>query len=255
MFSNNPYRVGNPVGDSPAFVGRTDILEEVLRVLRHHQDNAIVLYGQRRIGKTSVLQELEAKLPDKGAYYPILFDLQDRAKRPLAQVIRELADKISDVLEQTEPNLGNEPETTFRNIWLPELLKNLPINASLVLLFDEFDALDDPQSKQASETFFPYLRELLTTDQKRLNFVFVIGRNTNDLTQMTLSLFKSTPTKRVSLLGYEDTVRLVRLSENNNSLFWPDEVIKKVWQLTNGHPFLTQHLCSRVWGNIYHNKT
>ena len=52
----NPYVAGNPVGDSPAFIGRADVLCEVLRVLRRFQDNAIVLYGQRRIGKTSILQ-------------------------------------------------------------------------------------------------------------------------------------------------------------------------------------------------------
>ena len=56
----NPYVAGNPVSDSPAFVGRADVLREVLRVLRRPQDNAIVLYGQRRIGKTSILQHLRA---------------------------------------------------------------------------------------------------------------------------------------------------------------------------------------------------
>jgi AAA+ ATPase superfamily predicted ATPase len=50
----NPYVAGNPVGDSPAFVRRADVLREVLRVLRRSQDNAIVLYGQRRIGKASI---------------------------------------------------------------------------------------------------------------------------------------------------------------------------------------------------------
>jgi len=48
MVPLNPYIAGNPVGDSPAFVGRVDVLREVLRVLRRPQDNAIVLYGQRR---------------------------------------------------------------------------------------------------------------------------------------------------------------------------------------------------------------
>ncbi len=52
----NPYIAGNPVGGNPAFIGRADVLREVLRVLRRPAENAIVLYGQRRIGKTSVLQ-------------------------------------------------------------------------------------------------------------------------------------------------------------------------------------------------------
>lgn len=53
-----------------AFVGRDDILREVLRVLRQPEQNAITLYGQRRIGKTSVLQSLFERLPQEGEYRP-----------------------------------------------------------------------------------------------------------------------------------------------------------------------------------------
>jgi tetratricopeptide (TPR) repeat protein len=249
MFPQNPYVAGNPVGDSAAFVGRADVLREVLRVLRHPKNNAIVLYGQRRIGKTSVLQELQAQLPKKGAYQPVFFDLQDKAKWPLERVLRDLARTISDALGQAAPDLGTTPETTFRQVWLPELLNTLPAESSLVLLFDEFDVLADPGSEQAGAAFFPYLRELLAIDSKALNFVFVIGRNVDDLTNIALSLFKGTPAKRVSLFSHEDTINLVRLSEA--SLHWSDEVIESVWQLTCGHPFLTQHLCDKVWENLY----
>ena len=78
----NPYIAGNPVGDSPAFVGRDDVVRDVLRVLRRPQDNAIVLYGQRRIGKTSILQHLRVQLPEEGPYRPVYFDLQYKAAGP-----------------------------------------------------------------------------------------------------------------------------------------------------------------------------
>jgi len=224
MFPQNPYVAGNPVGDSTAFVGRADVLREVLRVLRHAKNNAIVLYGQRRIGKTSVLQELQAQLPKKGSYQPVFFDLQDKAKWPLERVVRDL---------------GTTPETTFHQVWLPKLLNTLPAESSLVLLFDEFDVLADPGSEQAGAAFFPYLRDLLAINSKALNFVFVIGRNVDDLSNIALSLFKGTRAK------------LVRLAEANDSLHWSDDTIETVWQLTCGHPFLTQHLCDKVWENIY----
>jgi len=64
------------------------------------------------------------------------------------------------------------------------------------------------------------LRDLLSTNPKRLNSVFVIGRNVNDLTNIALSLFKKTPPIPVSLLSREDTFQLVRLSETNKSLIF-----------------------------------
>ncbi|OQW92147.1 MAG: hypothetical protein BWK78_02540 [Thiotrichaceae bacterium IS1] len=254
MFPINPYVAGNPVGDSPAFVGRADVLQEVLRVLRHSRENAMVLYGQRRIGKTSVLQELAAKLPKEGKYRPVYFDLQDKVRWPLEKVLKELAKNISEVLNQNQPNLDADPETAFRQIWLPQWLGALPADTLLVLLFDEFDVLVDVESKHTSEAFFRYLRQLLNNDSQPLKFVFVIGRNIDDLTTIAQSLFKGTSSKRVSLLSQEDTIKLARLSEDNNTLQWSKAAIENIWQLTNGHPFLTQRLCSRVWERLYDDK-
>jgi tetratricopeptide (TPR) repeat protein len=251
MISKNPYVTGYPVGDTHAFVGRADIVREVQQVLKQPNNNAIVLYGQRRIGKTSVLHELKAKLPQENAYVMVLFDLLDKSNWSLEKVLQELAKKISDVLQQERLDLGDDPETTFRTR-LTELLNKLPSEQSLVLLFDEFDVLDDPENEQpASLVFFPYLRQLLDIDRQRLNFVFVIGRKVEDMTKIAKSLFKTAPAKRVSLLEYEDTVQLIRLSETNNTLNWTEKTIEKICQLTNGHPYLTQQFCSHVWENIY----
>jgi len=247
----NPYVAGNPVGDSPAFVGRADVLREVVRVLRRPQDNAIVLYGQRRIGKTSILQHLAARLPDEGPYHPVYFDLQDKAERPLARVLGDLARTIAHAQGQPDPDLGDDPEIAFRDEWLPVVLADLSEGCSLALLFDEFDVLADPKKEQAAAAFFPYLRGLLASDPERLQFAFVIGRNVEDLANIALSLFKGTPAKRVSLLSREDTADLVRLSQANGTLRWPEEAVERVWQLTNGHPFLTQQLCSHVWERTY----
>lgn len=249
----NPYIAGNPVGDGPAFIGRADVLREVTRVLRHPQNNAIVLYGQRRIGKTSILQYLETHLPTEGPYRAVYFDLQDKAEWFLGRVLHILAQTIAQALNQPEPDLGQDAATAFRQTWLPAALDALPAGCSLVLLFDEFDVLSDPQGGQAAKAFFPYLRDLLGVDPTRLQFVFVIGRNVGDLNAIALSLFKGTPYRRVSLLDEADVAALARLSETNGTLRWPDDAVGAVWALTHGHPFLTQMLCSHVWETLIYD--
>ena len=62
MRAVNPYIVGNPIKEQSGFFGRQDIFREVMQILRQPGSNAIVLYGQRRIGKTSVLLQLEKQL-------------------------------------------------------------------------------------------------------------------------------------------------------------------------------------------------
>jgi len=255
MLAQNPYIAGNPVGKTDAFVGRQDVLREVLRVLRNPSQNAITLYGQRRIGKTSVLQNLEISLPQEGSYHAVYFDLQDKASLPLDKLLIELATSISHRLSQPPPNLENDARIKFRNEFLPALLKSFPVETSLVLLLDEFDVLADPKAGQAASDFFPYLRDLIAINPLKLQFVFVLGRNITDLSSIALSLFKGVPSRRVSLLTRTDTEKLILLSHQNNTLNWSEESKSKVWSLSNGHPFLTQALCSSVWETAYESET
>ncbi len=249
----NPYIAGNPVGSTSAFIGRNDVLRAVLQVLRNPNQNAITLFGQRRIGKTSVLENLAARLPEEGKYHPVYFDLQDKAAWTVQKVLMVLSRTIAESLgiEPLNPKAGQHD---FKKSWLPKALAQLPAETSLVLLFDEFDVLADPKSTQAVSGFFPYLRELLNLDMARLQFVFVLGRNLSDLNQLALSLFKGVPDKRVSLLTEADTYKLVRLSEKNNTLKWGESALQRIYTLTKGHPFLTQALASQIWENAYEDE-
>ncbi|GAB4501350.1 MAG: hypothetical protein Fur0035_08920 [Anaerolineales bacterium] len=196
----NPYIAGDPVGNSPAFIGREDVLREVLKVLKNPAQNAITLYGQRRIGKTSMLQRLVAQLPQEGPYHAIYFDLQDKATWPLPRLLAELARTLSEEMGWPVLVLPGEQTEPFR-AWLGRALAGLPADQTLVILFDEFDVLADQQAGQAVAEFFPYLRGLLSLDRLRLQFVFVLGRNITDLSSIALSVFKGTPSRRVSLLS------------------------------------------------------
>jgi tetratricopeptide (TPR) repeat protein len=246
----NPYIAGDPVGNSPAFVGREDVLREVLKVLRSPSQNAITLYGQRRIGKTSMLQYLQANLPREGNFRAVYFDLQDKAAWPLPRLLFDLARTVADRLGLPAPALDQGSTAPFR-AWLLETLAGLPAETSVALLFDEFDVLTDPQGGQAAAEFFPYLRGLISLDPARLKFVFVLGRNINDLSSIALSVFKGIASKRVSLLNKTETLRVAWLSEQNGTLTWPESALEATWNLTHGHPYLTQALCAQVWEAAY----
>ena len=251
---NNPYIAGNPVGKTQAFIGRDDVLREVKRVIKNSSQNAIALYGQRRIGKTSILQHLTIHLPQEGEYKPVYFDLQDKAAMPLSRVLEELARTIALTYGYPAPNLGEDVESTFRSIWLPELLQGFA-EEKLVLLFDEFDILANPRGDQATKGFFPYIRSLLELDLNHLKFIFVLGRSIDDLESIALSVLKGISAYRVSLLTRDDTELLARIAERNNSLHWTQEALSCLWELTHGHPYLTQQLCSQIWDLLHEDNS
>jgi len=57
---NDPYIAGNPV-EPPLFVGREDILRQLEALWRSEKCSSVVLYGHRRMGKTSILKNLGAR--------------------------------------------------------------------------------------------------------------------------------------------------------------------------------------------------
>ena len=54
MIARNPYVIGVPLTDDAGFYGRQEIFRSIKDVLDAEKQNVVVLYGQRRIGKTSV---------------------------------------------------------------------------------------------------------------------------------------------------------------------------------------------------------
>jgi len=244
--SSNPYRAGNSVGATEAFVGREKILRDIREMINGLHHNTLVLYGQRRIGKTSILRELEEQLSDE--YCVIFFDWQDKAQWPLRKVLEDLSFRLSDTFSQEKPTLTNDPGDMFKQ-WLCELLN--PQNKPLVFLFDEFDVIAAAESADEITTYFA---RLLNLSPQHLNWIFVIGGKIEQLTSEAIArLFGKIESRFVSFLTLEETQELVRLSEKESSLQWQESAVKKVYQLTNGHPYFTQRLCSDVWVQLHPN--
>lgn len=247
----NPYIVGVPIKEQANFFGRQDIFREVMRVLRQRDNNAIVLYGQRRIGKTSVLLQLEKRLAHEGEFTPVYYDLQDKAAKSLPEVLYELSQNISRVTgyKVAQPTDFTSTGDYFRSTFLPQITEKVA-RGGLVLLFDEFDVIDNPMRTQASDAFFPYLRQWMT-DLQKVKFVFVIGRRPEDLSARTMATFKSIQSMRVSFLNEKDAEEMVRQSEQDGSLNWDKSAVQRVIEISHRHPFFTQLLCSVLWEDAY----
>ena len=92
----NPYVTGGALTDpsGQSFYGREDIFEFVHAVLASRQCLPILLYGHRRIGKSSVLRQLPHHLPPE--LVCVYFDLQGKGSMDLNQVLYGLSRAIAD---------------------------------------------------------------------------------------------------------------------------------------------------------------
>jgi formylglycine-generating enzyme required for sulfatase activity/tetratricopeptide (TPR) repeat protein len=254
----NPYIAGAAIRDLSSFYGRQDILEWVEREIRNPGTNALVLFGQRRIGKTSLLLQLQRTL-SKNDFSVIYFDLQDQAVQPLGDVLADLAETIVEQmdldLKLPKRNDFDNKGRVFQNQFLPLIYNKLPESKRLVILLDEFDVFDASTEERLTESaaariLLPFLRRLIT-HETRLVFIFVAGRRPQDLSINLTQTFKTGLSKEVWVLDRESATDLIKKAEENKTLNFSNQAIKRILDLTGRHPFLVQLLCQCIWNRAY----
>jgi hypothetical protein len=142
----NPYQVGEVITEPEAFYGRTELIEDILSGV---ENNHYILYGERRIGKSSLLHQLQRWLKKaaedgEGArFYPILISLQGV---PQDGFFAELRNGIAGGTEVEMPPVapGAYDAERFRADFL-QILKTLRGQnpdriVRVVLLLDEMDS-------------------------------------------------------------------------------------------------------------------
>ena len=244
----NPYIVGSAISDSHCFFGREKVFQFVEDNL-NKGEKAILLHGQRRIGKSSVLLQITNFIAsDKFVFIP--FDLQNKGQLPLSNVLHLLAEVIVNNLKldlddgklPREADLATDPSWFSQN-FLPEIYGLLG-EKNLVLMLDEFDTLNSDDPISSVQTFFPYLQSLLSQHEK-LFIIPVIGRKPEDLPKL-LSLFRRAPTQKIGLLSRSDMEKLI-IEPAKESLVYDPDSIEAIFQLSKGHPYFTQLLCYAVF--------
>ena len=245
----NPYSVGGALSEPSGrgFYGRQDVFDFVRSGLAVEQRGPILLYGQRRIGKSSILRQLPSHLPDD--LVCVYFDLQGKASMELDQVLYGLARAIADRLKLPKPTREEATEETFQSQFFVRALHALDNQPRrLVLLFDEFDVVDEKLVgvNVAARRFIGYLSEL-TSVQPQLGCILVVGRRTEELsTGFNAALIKNSIQHKIGRLKEGDCSRLVE-ELAAGFLRFDAEALHAIYAVTSGHPFCTQVLCNSIW--------
>ncbi len=245
----NPFVVGGAIADSSGqgFFGREKIFDFVRSALNSVHRPPILLIGQRRIGKSSVLRQLPAHLPKE--YCCVYFDLQGKETMPLDSVLFGLGRAIADRLKMKRPEREESTEASFDD-FLSLVLAELGGNQNrLVLLFDEFDVVDTAvgvENQGASGRFVPYLAELIAK-YPGVGFLMVVGRNMEEMSGGTVgAILKDTVHCSIGRLTFAEVKELIEKS-SLNVLSFRRSALDRVFQLASGHPFCTQVLCHLIW--------
>jgi WD40 repeat protein/tetratricopeptide (TPR) repeat protein len=251
----NPYIAGAPVTEKSMFFGRQDVFDWVQRSLTgKFVDHILVIHGQRRVGKTSVLKQIPFHLPS--TYIPVFFDLQGRTHTSLDRFLWRLAKEIARTVRTAEDisppvpfreDFSRDPEL-FQNQFLPRLSEAIG-DRRLLLLFDEFDSLEEPTAREMlAQDLIPYFSRLMQTPGP-LAFIFSIGSSGQKLEHMQASytdFFRIALYKKISFLEKEEALRLITQPVAGVIEYTP-QAIHDILHITSGHPYFTQLLCHELF--------
>jgi lipoprotein signal peptidase len=251
----NPFNVGKPA-TGRMFFGREDLLGTLLAHVRSaHLAATVVVRGQRRFGKSSLLRQLAGPARPEG-YAVAYVDLQGleyevrHASDPVAALLRALAEAVEDALAplgQACPappldGTGPPPTAVFRR-YLKEVAYQL--EGPLLLLLDEFDLVVRLVPEVIAPSILGYLRSLMQAHE-RIGFVVAGTAAMNALIRAYEgTLFNQALHLRVSFLDRGAFDRLLTVPLAGHVRLTP-AALDRAWRLTRGQPHLTQLLGSRL---------
>ena len=249
----NPYVPGTPLREgSPVFFGRDELFEFLRGSLDGaHQENVLLLIGQRRTGKTSALKQLPGRIPEN--LLPVFIDCQGLLVRGIGDLLHRIASIIHLQLgrggfEVTLPSLEDfrdSPDITFEQTFLGQVAEAVG-DRLLVLIFDEFEEFEEKVTSGALPAeIFGYLRHLMQHIEG-LSFVLAGTHKLEELSHEYWSfLFNIALCKRVGFLTPEAT-RAMIVEPVKDYISFDDMATDYLLKLTAGHPYFLQLSCWRV---------
>jgi tetratricopeptide (TPR) repeat protein len=263
----NPYKPAGPVEDESMFFGRDSQINRLIDLLEHSETTTIVIYGQKRAGKSTVLFYLKQRLrpPLVAARFSMLDLASDKSLGALLQTIARAFywrfDNLNleegyPALDVPEPKLNEfltsrSPQLLF-NDYMTKFHRAMRQSSAyrdwrLVLLLDEFTMIY--AAIRSGELPADFMKSWKAMLESKMFSSVVVG---NDLMPAFLSAypneFQVAHVERVSYLDEEGAAALitkpVRLPDGENR--YRGDSVKRILQLTARSPYYIQLFCSKL---------
>ena len=247
----NPFVAGNPLQprDHGLFKGRRDIIVAIEEhIINTGQRPTLLLYGRRRIGKTSTLLNLPRLLSSQ--FVPVFIDLQDAKWREsdavfCYQLIRSLVHALraqATDLALKEPKIEQFEKYPFSA--LDEALDHIEglsqqLKKRILLTFDEYERLGE--GLKTGKLTTEILNQLRNIVQHRESIVVLFSgsHRFEELHTINWSDYLiNGKTLELSFLPAEDAREL--LTQPVPELDYQPDAIDKILALTHCQPFLLQ---------------
>ncbi|MBP7796633.1 MAG: ATP-binding protein [Elusimicrobiales bacterium] len=267
----NPFIYGEVV-TGKNLCGREDETKELLRDIRNSQK--VLLFSPRRYGKTSLLKDIFINL-NKKEFFTIYVDLYPALNEsdfikllakafssgitaPLYKTLNVLKDTFKHLASRLSFTINKEGNIEFdisleKHDISPVLVDLLEgINSYItkngkkgVIVFDEFQQVNYFEKDKVE-------KELRSQMQSQRNICYIFSGSKKHLLMDMFAnpnrpFYKSTKHFQLDKLKSKDIFRFIKTKFQDTDIEIKDDLINKVIDISECHPFYFQYICHEMW--------
>jgi HEAT repeat protein len=249
---SSPYVPGQPVKTPQMFYGRKEVFAWIHQnISGAYQQNILVLHGERRMGKTSILYQLLNR-PPTPQHLCVFFSLEFPPPITLGDLFSGMALRIRNQMIKFDLNLPAPVAEDFRDdaqrsfLNFCESLESKLGDRRLLVMVDEIDILIDKVEKGVlSEDVFHFIRGLMQHSEK-ITFIFTGAYKLREMLKDDKSiLFNMVMPYRISHLNHNEAEALI-VKPLGEYLAYDGLVVDKILGATACHPYYIQYICDSL---------
>jgi len=245
MLLRDLFTPAQPVTDRERFAGRIDVLERLIRILEEQRSH-VVVFGERGIGKTSLVHIL-ADIARESRYLVAYASCGANAR--FDEIFRAMLGDIPQLYLGNISPTGAEAESgatladrlptrTFDARELSELCAQIT-GTRVIMILDEYDRITDPVFRQSVAELIKNLSDRAARVQLVLTGV---AANLQELVGYIPSIRRNVVALPMPRLTLDEVAALLRIGERAAGVRFEKRLPQLIWQLCNGSPYLARLL-------------
>ena len=249
-----PYSL-EAINEAENLVGRKKLLSQLNSGLSANRIGSSIIYGQKRVGKTSIAEVVQANFNQGSNYSVIFIPINGLDTTTPEKFVADLGKTIVDDMSYTSNLFAHIEKPTFDSALAPlrhyfQIARDMSQDHKFIIILDEFDEIHPDMvqiDSSVGQTFFNNIRAISSTGH--VGFVLVGGENMQIIRESTDQLNRM----EVLQVDYFDKGQYWRDFQDlvrqpvKDIIEFNDEAIDALYEMTEGHPFYTKLICSAIY--------
>ena len=251
-----PYSLA-AVESEEDLAGRDDVINDLFARSTATSLESSIIYGQKRVGKTSIAKTLASKLGEIENHIVVFASVGDLDTTTTQNCVTDLGTKIlNEVSIQNELPIKT-PKIDGALAPLGDVFDQIgrhQPSVKITIIIDEFDEIPSElyttTDNNIGKSFFLNIRAL--SQKNHVCFVLVGGENMRRIQHSTdrLNQFQTFQVDYLNKENYWEDFRALVQNPVKDKIEYESAAIDALYDVTAGNPFFTKMLCGNIYSDV-----